>query len=51
MVLGVPVLEAVAGMIDHCGAAAQAIVAIGNNTVREKLFHQLVAPEESLQPA
>ncbi len=41
MVLGVPVLGVVASMTDHRGAADQAIVAIGNNTIREKLFKQL----------
>ncbi len=40
-VLGVPVLGPVASMADHRATADQTIVAIGNNTVREKLMHQL----------
>ena len=42
-VLGVPVLGPVASMVDHRAAADQAIVAIGNNAVREKLMQQLTA--------
>lgn len=40
-VLGVPLLGPVASMADHRATADQTIVAIGNNTVREKLMHQL----------
>lgn len=40
-VLGVPVLGPVASMADQRAAAEQAIVAIGNNGVREKLMLQL----------
>lgn len=42
-VLGVPVLGPVANMAHHLTAADQAIVAIGNNAVREKLMQQLAA--------
>jgi len=41
--LGVPVLGPVASMDDHRAVATQAIVAIGNNAVREKLMQQLTA--------
>ena len=40
-VLGVPVLGPVASMAQHRAAADQAMVAIGNNAVREKLLPQL----------
>ncbi len=40
-VLGLPVLGPVASMAHHRAAADQAIVAIGNNAVREKLMQQL----------
>ena len=43
MVLGVPVLGPVASMAHHRTGADQAIVAIGNNGLREKLLQQLVA--------
>lgn len=42
-VLGLPVLGSVASMANHRAAADQAIVAIGNNVVREKLLHQVAA--------
>ena len=42
-VLGVPVLGPVASTAHHRAAAEQAIVAIGNNAVREKLMQQLAA--------
>lgn len=42
-VLGVPVLGTVASTAHHRAAAEQAIVAIGNNVVREKLMQQLAA--------
>jgi len=42
-VVGVTVLEPVVSMAHHRVGADQAIVAIGNNTVREKLFQQLAA--------
>lgn len=42
-VLGVSVLGPVASMAHHRAAADQAIVAIGNNAVREKLMQQLAA--------
>lgn len=42
-VLGVSVLGPVASMAHHRAAADQAIVAIGNNAVREKLKQQLAA--------
>lgn len=42
-VLGVPVLGPVVSMAHHQAGADQAIVAIGNNTVREKLLQQLAA--------
>lgn len=42
-VLGVPVLGPVACMVDHLATADQAMVAIGNNAVREKLMQQLAA--------
>ncbi len=42
-VLGVPVLGSVASMAHHQAAVGQAIVAIGNNAVREKLMQQLAA--------
>lgn len=42
-VLGVPVLGPVASMAQHRAAADQAMVAIGNNAVREKLMLQLAA--------
>ena len=42
-VLGVPVLGPVASMADYRAAADQAIVAIGNNAVREKLVQQFAA--------
>lgn len=41
LVLGVSVLGAVASMTQHMTVADQAIVAVGNNTVREKLMMQL----------
>ncbi len=41
LVLGVPVLGSVASMAQHLAVVDQAIVAIGNNVVREKLMHQL----------
>jgi sugar O-acyltransferase (sialic acid O-acetyltransferase NeuD family) len=41
LVLGVPVLGAVASMAKHQAVADQAIVAVGNNVVREKLMLQL----------
>lgn len=41
--LGLSVLGPVASMADHRAAADQAIVAIGNNAVREKLMQQLAA--------
>ena len=40
-VLGSHVLGPVASMADHCSVANHAIVAIGNNAVREKLMQQL----------
>lgn len=40
-VLGVPVLGAVASMAQHQSVVKQAIVAVGNNAVREKLMMQL----------
>lgn len=40
-VLGMPVLGPVARMVDHRADAQLAMVAIGNNSVREKLMHQL----------
>jgi sugar O-acyltransferase (sialic acid O-acetyltransferase NeuD family) len=42
-VLGVPAMGPVASMTDHRAAADQAIVAIGNNAVREKLMLQLAS--------
>lgn len=42
IVLGVPVLGSVASMANHIGAAAQAIVAIGHNVIRERLMQQLI---------
>lgn len=42
-VLGVPVLGPAASMADHRGVAEQAIVAIGNNALREKLVQQLIS--------
>jgi sugar O-acyltransferase (sialic acid O-acetyltransferase NeuD family) len=42
IVLGVPVLGSLASMANHIGTAAQAIVAIGNNVVRERLMQQLI---------
>lgn len=42
-VLGFPLLGPVASMAQHLATADQAIVAIGNNTVREKLLQQLAA--------
>ncbi len=42
-VLGLPVLGPVASMAQHRAAANQAIVAIGDNAVREKLMQQLAA--------
>ncbi len=39
--LGVPVLGPLASLSKHRAAADQAIVAIGNNVVREDLMHQL----------
>ncbi len=42
-VLGVPVLGPVVSMAHNRAGADQAIVAIGNNTVREKLLQQLAA--------
>jgi sugar O-acyltransferase (sialic acid O-acetyltransferase NeuD family) len=42
-VLGVPVLGPVVSMAQHLATADQAIVAIANNTVREKLLQQLAA--------
>lgn len=41
LVLGVPVLGPVATMSKHQAVADQAIVAVGNNAVREKLMMQL----------
>lgn len=41
--LGVPVLGPVVSMAHHRAGADQAIVAIGNNNVREKLLQQLAA--------
>ena len=41
MALGLPVHGKVASMASHRGAADQAIVAIGNNAVRERLTQQL----------
>lgn len=43
LVLGVHVLGPVASMAQHRAAANQAIVAIGDNAVREKLMQQLAA--------
>lgn len=40
-VLGCHVLGSVASIADHCRLADHAIVAIGNNAVREKLMQQL----------
>ena len=42
-VLGVPVLGPVIGMAHHRASAYQAIMAIGNNTVSERLSQQLAA--------
>lgn len=42
-VLGVSVLGLVVSMAQHRAATDQAIVAIGNNAVREKLMQQLAA--------
>ncbi|WP_445781394.1 PglD-related sugar-binding protein [Shewanella sp.] len=42
-VLGLPVLGPVVSMAHHQAGADQAIVAIGNNTMREKLLQQLAA--------
>ena len=42
-VLNVAVLGAMVSMVHHRVAADQAIVAIGNNTVREKLMQQLAS--------
>jgi FlaA1/EpsC-like NDP-sugar epimerase len=42
-VLGLTVLGPVVSMAHHRAGADQAIVAIGNNTVREKLLQQLAA--------
>jgi sugar O-acyltransferase (sialic acid O-acetyltransferase NeuD family) len=42
-VLGLPVLGPAASMAQHLATADQAIVAIANNTVREKLLQQLAA--------
>lgn len=41
IVCGLPVLGPVAGMAEHRTIVDQAIVAIGNNAVREKLMQQL----------
>lgn len=41
LVLGVPVLGALASMAQHQSIVNQAIVAVGNNAVREKLMMQL----------
>ena len=41
-VLGVPVLGPVASVALHWAAAELAMVAIGNNAVREKLMQQLI---------
>jgi sugar O-acyltransferase (sialic acid O-acetyltransferase NeuD family) len=41
--LNLPLLGPVASMAQHLASADQAIVAIGNNAVREKLISQLVA--------
>lgn len=41
--VGVPVMGPVASMHDHRAVATRAIVAIGNNAVREKLMQQLAA--------
>jgi sugar O-acyltransferase (sialic acid O-acetyltransferase NeuD family) len=43
IVLGIPVLGPVASMAIQRAAADQAIVAVGNNTVRERLMQQLTA--------
>jgi sugar O-acyltransferase (sialic acid O-acetyltransferase NeuD family) len=42
IVLGVPMLGSVASMAEHRTAASQAIVAIGNNFVRERLIQKLI---------
>ena len=42
-VVGFPVLGAVASMAQHQSVVEQAIVAVGNNAVREKLMMQLTA--------
>jgi FlaA1/EpsC-like NDP-sugar epimerase len=42
-VLGSPVLGTVASMADYCSVVDQAVVAIGNNVVREKFIQQLIA--------
>ena len=41
--LGIPALGPVASLAQHRASADQAMVAIGNNTVREKLMKQLAA--------
>ena len=41
-VLGVPVLGSLSSMVNHHSATDQAIVAIGNNAVREQVMQQLV---------
>ena len=41
LLLGVPVLGPDASMVKHQAVADQAIVAVGNNVVREKLMMQL----------
>ena len=47
-VLGVPVLGSVSSMASHRSATDQAIVAIGNNAVREQVMQQLV--EANFEP-
>ena len=41
--LGLPLLGPVVSMAHHRAGADQAMVAIGNNTVRERLLQQLAA--------
>lgn len=43
IVLGLPILGSVASMENQRGVADQAIVAVGNNAVRERLMQQLAA--------
>lgn len=48
IVLRVPMLGSVASMAKHRGEVAQAIVAIGNNVVRERLVQQLIESDFEL---